>query len=48
MDVIFENRVLRKVCRPKRAEVTGEWRRLHGEELNDLYLITYSMQQSLS
>ena len=34
---VFENRVLRKVFGPKRAEVTGEWRRLHNEELNDLY-----------
>jgi hypothetical protein len=34
---MFENRVLKKVCRPKRDEVTGEWRKLHNEELNDLY-----------
>ena len=34
---MFENRVLRKVFGPKRDEVTGEWRRLHNEELNDLY-----------
>jgi hypothetical protein len=34
---VFENRVLRKICGPKRDEVTGEWRRLHNEELNDLY-----------
>ena len=34
---VFENRVLRKVFGPKREEVTGEWRRLHNEELNDLY-----------
>jgi hypothetical protein len=33
----FENRVLRKVFGPKRDEVTGEWRKLHNEELNDLY-----------
>jgi hypothetical protein len=31
------NRVLRKIFRPKRDEVTGEWRRLHDEELCDLY-----------
>jgi len=30
-------RVLRRVFGPKRAEVTGEWRKLHNEELNDLY-----------
>jgi hypothetical protein len=35
--MVFENRVLRKTLRPKRDEVTGEWRRLHNEELNDLY-----------
>ena len=34
---MFENRVLRKVIGPKREEVTGEWRKLHNEELNDLY-----------
>jgi hypothetical protein len=34
---VFENRVLRRVFGPKRDEVTGEWRRLHSEELNDLY-----------
>jgi hypothetical protein len=33
----FENRVLMKVFGPKRYEVTGEWRKLHNEELNDLY-----------
>jgi hypothetical protein len=33
----FENRVLRKVFGPKRDEVTGEWRKLHNKELNDLY-----------
>jgi hypothetical protein len=33
----FENRVLRKVFGPKRDEVTGEWRKLHNEELNNLY-----------
>jgi hypothetical protein len=31
----FENRVLRSVFGPKRDEVTGEWRKLHNEELND-------------
>ena len=33
----FENRVLRRIFEPKRDAVTGEWRRLHNEELNDLY-----------
>jgi hypothetical protein len=34
---VFENRVLRRVFGPKRDEVTGEWRKLHNEELNDLH-----------
>ena len=34
---VFEKRVLRKIFGPRRDEVTGEWRRLHNEELNDLY-----------
>ena len=34
---MFENRVLRRIFWPKREEVTGEWRKLHQEELNDLY-----------
>jgi hypothetical protein len=34
---VFENWVLREIFGPKRDEVTGEWRRLHNEELNDLY-----------
>ena len=34
---MLENRVLRRVFGPKRDEVTGEWRKLHNEELNDLY-----------
>jgi hypothetical protein len=34
---VFKNRVLRRIFRPKRDEVTGEWRKLHNEELHDLY-----------
>jgi hypothetical protein len=34
---LFENRVLRRILRPKRDEVTGGWRKLHNEELRDLY-----------
>jgi hypothetical protein len=34
---VFENRVLRRIFGPKRDEATGEWRRLHNEERNDLY-----------
>jgi hypothetical protein len=34
---MFENRVLRRIFAPKRDEATGEWIKLHNEELNDLY-----------
>jgi len=34
---VFEYRVLRRVFGPKRDDVTGEWRTLHNEEVNDLY-----------
>jgi hypothetical protein len=34
---VFENRVLRRIFEPERDEGTGEWRRLHKEERNDLY-----------
>jgi len=34
---VFEHRVLRRIFGPKRDEVTGEWRKLHNEGLNDLY-----------
>ena len=34
---VFESRVLRRIFGAKRDEVTGEWRKLHNEEINDLY-----------
>jgi len=34
---VFENRVLRKIFGPRRGEVTRGWRKLHNEELSDLY-----------
>ena len=34
---VFENRVLRRVFGPKMDEVTGDWRKLHNEELSDRY-----------
>jgi hypothetical protein len=34
---VFENRALKRIFGPKRDEVTGEWRKLHSEELRDLY-----------
>jgi len=36
---VFENRMLRRVFGPKMDEVTGEWRKLHNEELSDLYYL---------
>jgi hypothetical protein len=36
---VFENKMLRRVFRPKRDDVTGEWIKLHNEELNDLYFL---------
>jgi hypothetical protein len=34
---VLENRVLRRITGPKRDEVTGEWRKVHNQELNNLY-----------
>jgi hypothetical protein len=34
---VFDNRVLRRIYRPKKDEVTGEWRKLHNEERNDMH-----------
>ena len=42
--LVFENRVLRKIFGAKRDEVTGEWKRLHNEELNDPYSIQNIIQ----
>jgi hypothetical protein len=38
---VFENRVLREIVEPERDEVTGEWRKLQNEELNNLYSSPY-------
>jgi hypothetical protein len=35
--MVFENRVLRRIFGPKRDEVTGEWKKSHNEELQNLY-----------
>jgi hypothetical protein len=37
MFILLNHRVLRRIFGPKRDEATGEWRRLHNEELNDVY-----------
>jgi hypothetical protein len=42
---MFENRVLRRIFGPKRDEVTGEWRKLHNEELHNLYSSTDIIRQ---
>jgi hypothetical protein len=38
---MLEDRLLKKIFGPKRDEVTGEWRRLHNEELHDLYCLPH-------
>jgi hypothetical protein len=42
---VFENRVLRRVFGPKWDKVTGEWRKLYNEELNDLYSLPNIMRE---
>jgi hypothetical protein len=42
---VFENRVLRRIFGPKRDEVTGDWRKLHSEELHILYSPPYIIRQ---
>jgi hypothetical protein len=42
---VFENRVLRRIFGPKRDEVTGEWRKLHNEELHNLYSFPDTIRQ---
>jgi hypothetical protein len=41
---VFKNRVLRKICGPEREEVIGNWRKLHKEELTDLYSLPNIIQ----
>jgi hypothetical protein len=43
---VIENRVLRRIFGPKTDEVTGEWRKLHNEELNDLYCLLTGLEGS--
>jgi len=45
---LFENRVLRTAFGSKRDEVTGHWKRLHNEELHDLYCSKYVMRVTKS
>jgi hypothetical protein len=39
--MVFEVRVLRRICGPKREEVAGGWRSLHNEELHNMYASPY-------
>jgi hypothetical protein len=41
---MFEKRVLRRIFGLKRGEVTGGWRKLHNEELHNLYFLLYNME----
>jgi len=45
---VFENRVLRRIFGPEGDEVIGEWRKLHNEELNDLYCSLNVVQETKS
>jgi hypothetical protein len=45
---VFENRVLRRICGPKRDEVTGEWKKLHSEELRNLHSSPNIIRQIMS
>jgi len=45
---VCENRVLRRIFGPRKDEVMGEWRRLHNEELNDLYSSPNIVQVTIS
>jgi hypothetical protein len=45
---VFENRALRRIFGPKRDEETGEWRKLHNEEFNDLYPSTSIIRMNRS
>jgi hypothetical protein len=42
---VFENRVLRRIFGPMRDEVTGEWKKLHSEELHNLYSLPDIIRQ---
>jgi hypothetical protein len=43
--MVFENRVQRRIFGPKRDEVTGEWKKLHTEDLHNLYSPPYINRQ---
>jgi hypothetical protein len=45
---VFENRVLRRIFGPNREEVVGGWRRLHNEELHNLYTSPKSIRAVIS
>jgi hypothetical protein len=42
---VFEKRVLRKIFGPKKEEVTGDWRKLHNEDLHDLCSSPYIIRE---
>jgi hypothetical protein len=46
--MVSENRVVRRIFEPRRDEVTGEWRKLHSEELHNLYSSPNIIRQTKS
>jgi hypothetical protein len=42
---VFKNRVMRRIFGPKRVEVTGEWRKLHNDELHNVYSSPNTVRQ---
>jgi hypothetical protein len=42
---VFENRVLKRICEPKKDDVTKEWRKLHNEELHNMYSFSNIIRQ---
>jgi hypothetical protein len=45
---VFENRVLRRIFRLERYEVTGDWRKLHIKEVHNLYISPYIIRKIIS
>jgi hypothetical protein len=44
---VFENRVLRRICGPKRGGEMGSWRKLHSKELHNIYFSKYNQNDQV-